>query len=67
LRHALPAAAGAARRASRERAELAAHAKTYAQKLADYPAWPEIDELGECVECEVPPSARPIDRFMEPA
>ncbi|HEX4235183.1 MAG TPA: NAD(P)H-dependent oxidoreductase [Caldimonas sp.] len=48
-------------------AELAAHAKTYAQKLADYPAWPEIAEVEDCVDCQVPESARPVDRSMEPA
>ena len=48
-------------------AELAAHAETYARRLADYPAWPEIAELPACVECEVPPSARPVDRLMETA
>jgi glutathione-regulated potassium-efflux system ancillary protein KefF len=48
-------------------AELAAHAKTYAEKLADYPAWPEIAEVEDCVECHVPESARPVDRSVEPA
>ena len=48
-------------------AELAAHADTYAQRLADYPAWPEIDLVEDCVECAVPPSARPADRVMETA
>jgi len=48
-------------------AELAAHAETYAQRLADYPAWPEIDLVEDCVECAVPPSARPADRIMEAA
>jgi len=46
-------------------AELAAHAETYAQRLADYPAWPEIDLVEDCVECAVPPSARPADRGVE--
>jgi glutathione-regulated potassium-efflux system ancillary protein KefF len=46
-------------------AELAAHAETYAQRLADYPAWPEIDLVEDCVECAVPPSARPTDRVVE--
>jgi glutathione-regulated potassium-efflux system ancillary protein KefF len=46
-------------------AELAAHAETYAQRLADYPAWPEIDLVEDCVECAVPPSARPADRVVE--
>ena len=48
-------------------AELAAHAETYAQRLADYPAWPEIDLVEDCVECAVPPSARPSDRITEAA
>jgi glutathione-regulated potassium-efflux system ancillary protein KefF len=48
-------------------AELAVHAETYAQRLADYPAWPEMDLVEECVECAVPPSARPTDRVMEAA
>ena len=48
-------------------AELAAHAETYAQRLADYPAWPEIDQVEDCVECAVPPSARPTDRVVEAA
>jgi glutathione-regulated potassium-efflux system ancillary protein KefF len=48
-------------------AELAAHAETYAQRLADYPAWPEIDLVEDCVECAVPTSARPTDRVMETA
>jgi glutathione-regulated potassium-efflux system ancillary protein KefF len=47
--------------------ELAAQARTYAQKLADYPDWPEIAEVEDCVECAVPPSARPVDRLVEPA
>jgi glutathione-regulated potassium-efflux system ancillary protein KefF len=48
-------------------AELAAHARTYAQRLAQYPDWPELADLAECVECEVPPNARPSDRLMEAA
>ncbi len=48
-------------------AELGAHADTYVQRLADYPAWPEIDLVEDCVECAVPPSARPADRVMETA
>src|SRR5664279_571622 len=48
-------------------AELAAHVDSYVQRLADYPAWPEIDQVEECVECAVPPSARPVDRLSEVA
>ncbi len=46
-------------------AELAAHAAIYVQRLADYPAWPEIDLVEDCVECAVPSSARPVDRLAE--
>jgi glutathione-regulated potassium-efflux system ancillary protein KefF len=48
-------------------AELAAHADSYVQRLADYPDWPEIEMVEDCVECHVPPSARPVDRVMEAA
>jgi glutathione-regulated potassium-efflux system ancillary protein KefF len=48
-------------------AALDSHAETYAQRLADYPDWPEIALVGECVECEVPPTARPADRQLETA
>jgi glutathione-regulated potassium-efflux system ancillary protein KefF len=48
-------------------AELAAHARKYGQRLAQYPDWPELADLAECVECEVPPNARPSDRVMEAA
>ena len=42
-------------------AQIAAHAAVYAQRLSSYPRWPEIDDLPECVECEVPASARPVE------
>ncbi len=48
-------------------AELAAHVETYVQRLADYPAWPEIDLVEDCADCAVPPSARPVDRVPEVA
>lgn len=41
------------------RPELDEHARTLAQRLGSYPNWPELEELEECVACEVPPSARP--------
>ena len=44
--------------------DLAAHAETYAQRLADYPAWPELELVEDCVACEVPPNARPADRDL---
>ena len=40
-------------------ADLAEHAAVYAQRLSSYPAWPELLELDNCPECEVPVSARP--------
>ena len=39
--------------------EVQAHAATYAQRLASYPAWPELAELDECIACDVPATARP--------
>ena len=53
-------------------AELDVHAGAYVQRLADYPDWPEIEFVEDCVECAVPPSARPTERretagAMEPA
>jgi glutathione-regulated potassium-efflux system ancillary protein KefF len=46
-------------------ADLAAHARVYVKRLAEYPQWPEIDAVGECIDCEVPLTARPIENFME--
>lgn len=45
-------------------ADVAEHAAVYTQRLATYPDWPELDELAECVACEVPENARPAE---EPA
>jgi glutathione-regulated potassium-efflux system ancillary protein KefF len=39
--------------------DLAAHAALYQQRLASYPEWPEIAELGECPACAVPSGDRP--------
>jgi glutathione-regulated potassium-efflux system ancillary protein KefF len=46
-------------------AEIAAHAEVYVKRLADYPRWPELDRIEECVDCEVPLTARPIENVME--
>ena len=48
-------------------ADLEAHASTFAQRLADYPRWPELEFVEECAACEVPTSARPSDKLMEAA
>jgi glutathione-regulated potassium-efflux system ancillary protein KefF len=42
-------------------AELEAHAAMLVERLSSYPAWPELEELENCVACEVPRSARPQD------
>jgi glutathione-regulated potassium-efflux system ancillary protein KefF len=45
-----------------ERAELDAHAATYAERLAGWPspeAWPELDEMDNCPSCVVPGEDRP--------
>jgi glutathione-regulated potassium-efflux system ancillary protein KefF len=40
-------------------AETAAHARVFADRLSSYPNWPEIDNMPDCVTCEVPTTARP--------
>ena len=52
-----------AHRVSRD--ETASHAQLYAQRLASYPHWPELDEVPDCVACEVPNTARPDPRLAE--
>ena len=42
-------------------AETAAHARVFADRLATYPSWPEIDSVPDCVACEVPQAARPAE------
>jgi glutathione-regulated potassium-efflux system ancillary protein KefF len=39
--------------------DLEAHTHVYADRLASYPAWPELAELADLPACEVPSSARP--------
>lgn len=41
-------------------AALAEHAAVYAQRLAGYPDWPELDRVPPCIVEEVPASARPM-------
>jgi glutathione-regulated potassium-efflux system ancillary protein KefF len=38
---------------------LESHAQTYFERLSTYPSWPELDEMADCIACEVPVSARP--------
>jgi glutathione-regulated potassium-efflux system ancillary protein KefF len=39
--------------------EVAAHAQTFASRLAQWPDWPELAELEADTSCEVPENARP--------
>lgn len=40
-------------------ADIAAHARVFADRLASYPDWPELAELEVCAQPEVPEGARP--------
>jgi glutathione-regulated potassium-efflux system ancillary protein KefF len=42
--------------------EVQAHADVFAQRLASYPDWPEIDDLPPCPTCEVPMADRPENK-----
>ena len=42
-------------------AEIQAHAALFAQRLASYPHWPELDDLAPGAACFVPADARPAD------
>lgn len=41
--------------------DLEAHIEVFRQRLASYPDWPEIDELGDCPSCVVPRTDRPAE------
>lgn len=47
-----------ARRASEQ--EVQAHVEVFRQRLASYPDWPELEELGACPVVDVPTSDRPL-------
>lgn len=40
-------------------AEIAAHAAVFAERLRDYPRWPELSELAAEPACDVPADERP--------
>jgi glutathione-regulated potassium-efflux system ancillary protein KefF len=40
-------------------ADIQAHADVFAQRLASYPDWPELEDLPACPACEVPTTDRP--------
>jgi glutathione-regulated potassium-efflux system ancillary protein KefF len=39
--------------------EIEAHAQVFGQRLASWPDWPELRELAQCPECDVPEDDRP--------
>lgn len=44
--------------------EIEAHAVLYAERLASYPDWPELEDVVECITCEVPSTARPAEPVL---
>ncbi|HSV34924.1 MAG TPA: NAD(P)H-dependent oxidoreductase [Ramlibacter sp.] len=42
-------------------AAVAEHVAVFAQRLATYPAWPELEDLAQCPACEVPGLDRPAN------
>ena len=42
-----------------DEAQLAAHVQVFEQRLRTHPSWPELEDLQDCVACDVPPSDRP--------
>ncbi len=48
-----------------EREALDQHVAAYRERLSSYPAWPELGELDECPDCEVPQGDRP-DEAVKP-
>lgn len=40
--------------------QVVEHARVYAERLARYPDWPELDDMNPCPECEVPADVRPL-------
>jgi len=44
-----------------DEAEVAAHETVFAQRIASYPDWPELEHLSDCIACEVPDDARPAE------
>lgn len=47
---------------SAPQAEVDAHVEVFGERLASYPDWPELDELGACPSCAVPQTDRPSEK-----
>jgi len=45
--------------------EVQAHVDVFAQRLASYPDWPEIEDLPACPACNVPTTDRPAAEPVE--
>ena len=48
-------------------AEIANHSGAYTARLSDYPRWPELADMAECIACDVPLTARPMENLAEEA
>ena len=48
-------------------AEITAHVEMFRERLATYPEWPELEDLVQCIGCEVPPTDRPVEQLAEEA
>lgn len=38
------------------------HVATFVERLRSYPRWPELEDLEQCPQCEVPGSDRPSEQ-----
>jgi glutathione-regulated potassium-efflux system ancillary protein KefF len=47
--------------------EVQSHAEVFADRLASYPNWPEIEDLPPCPACNVPTTDRPAANAQETA
>jgi glutathione-regulated potassium-efflux system ancillary protein KefF len=43
-----------------KQADVQAHVEVFQQRLASYPEWPELDEIGACPVVDVPTTDRPL-------
>lgn len=49
-------------------ADIEGQTEIFADRLNSYPQWPELELFEDCVDCEVPADARPVDteRSVDP-
>ena len=41
--------------------QVQAHVDVFRERLQSYPDWPELEELEQCLACEVPQTDRPVE------